>query len=108
MGVTTHRFYFKEDRMRSTKPNNRIAPAVIAGVTIGLLVAGYKFVFANKKPKLERQDQQDHEKAQQEYENQKDRDQAVKEEKQLVQEEQQHEDKKAEQKQAAEADQQPK
>ena len=105
MGVTTHRFYFKEDRMRSTKPNNRIAPAVIAGVTIGLLVAGYKFVFANKKPKLERQDR---EKAQQEQENQKDRDQAVKEEKQLVQEEQQHEDKKAEQKQAAEADQQPK
>lgn len=101
MGVTTHRFYFKEDRMRSTKPNNRIAPAVIAGVTIGLLVAGYKFVFANKKPKLERQDQQDHEKAQQEYENQKDREQTIKEE-------QQHEDKKAEQKQAAEADQQPK
>ena len=101
MGVTIHRFYFKEDRMRSTKPNNRIAPAVIAGVTIGLLVAGYKFVFANKKPKLERQEQQDREKAQQEQENQKDRDQAIKEE-------QQHEDKKAEQKQAAEADQQPK
>ena len=98
MGVTTHRFYWKEDRMRFTKPNNRMAPAVIAGVTIGLLVAGYKFVFANKKPKLERQDR---EKAQQEQENQKDRDQAIKEE-------QQHEDKKAEQKQAAEADQQPK
>mgnify|MGYP006385736927 CR=1 FL=1 len=48
MGVTTHRFYCKEDRMRFTKPNNRMAPAVIAGVTIGLLVAGYKFVFANK------------------------------------------------------------
>ncbi|WP_298146199.1 hypothetical protein [uncultured Acinetobacter sp.] len=84
--------------MRFKKPTNRIAPAVIAGVTIGLLVAGYKFVFANKKPKLERQDR---EKAQQEQENQKDREQAIKEE-------QQHEDKKAEEKQAAEADQQPK
>lgn len=35
----------------SKKPNNFLAPAVIAGVTIGFLAAGYQLVFGEKKPK---------------------------------------------------------
>lgn len=35
----------------SKKPNNFLAPAVIAGVTIGFLAAGYQLVFGKKTSK---------------------------------------------------------
>ena len=35
--------------MAQKKPSNRFAPAVIAGVTIGFLIAGYKLVFTKPK-----------------------------------------------------------
>jgi hypothetical protein len=37
--------------MASKPPNRFIAPSVIAGITIGFLVAGYKFVSAGQKNK---------------------------------------------------------
>lgn len=42
---------FKDAKMSRRKPNHRFAPAVIAGVTIGFLVAGYQLVFGGNKPK---------------------------------------------------------
>lgn len=108
----------ERNRMSYKKPNQRFAPAVIAGVTIGLLVAGYKLVFANKKSKLEPQVQQDREELTQKAEQQQEHEQETEQEKaaqekeqqQVAQEQKQQEekDKKAEEKQAAEADQQPK
>ncbi len=37
--------------MSKKKPNNFIAPIVIAGITVGFFVSAYRFVFA--KPKKE-------------------------------------------------------
>ena len=36
--------------MSKKKPNNYVAPLVIAGVTIGFLTAGYKLAFGKKSP----------------------------------------------------------
>lgn len=65
----------ERNRMSYKTPNQRFAPAVIAGVTIGLLVAGYKLVFANKKSKPDRQVQQDREELMQKAEQEQDREQ---------------------------------
>jgi len=35
--------------MSKKKPNNFIAPIVIAGITVGFLASAYKFVFAKPK-----------------------------------------------------------
>lgn len=40
--------------MSKKKPNNFIAPIVIAGITVGFLASAYKFVFA--KPKKQQAD----------------------------------------------------
>lgn len=41
--------------MSKKKPNNLIAPIVIAGITVGFLASAYNFVFAKpKKQKTER------------------------------------------------------
>ncbi|MDR0236271.1 hypothetical protein [Acinetobacter sp.] len=40
--------------MSKKKPNNFIAPIVIAGITVGFLASAYKFVFA--KPKKQKSD----------------------------------------------------
>ena len=40
--------------MSKKKPNNFIAPFVIAGITVGFLASAYKFVFA--KPKKRKSD----------------------------------------------------
>lgn len=40
--------------MSKKKPNNFIAPFVIAGITVGFLASAYKFVFA--KPKKQQTD----------------------------------------------------
>lgn len=37
--------------MSKKKPNNLIAPIVIAGITVGFLASAYKFVFAKPKKK---------------------------------------------------------
>lgn len=37
--------------MANRKPNKNVAPLVIAGLTAGLLISAYKFVFAKNKPK---------------------------------------------------------
>ena len=37
--------------MSNKKPNNFIAPIVIAGITVGFFVSAYKFVFAKPKTK---------------------------------------------------------
>ena len=37
--------------MSKKKPNNFIAPIVIAGITVGFLASAYKFVFAKPKSK---------------------------------------------------------
>ena len=43
--------------MSKKKPNNLIAPIVIAGITVGFLASAYKFVFA--KPKNQQNQKQD-------------------------------------------------
>ena len=51
--------------MSKKKPNNFIAPIVIAGITVGFLASAYKFVFAKPKKqksemvKSERESQKD-------------------------------------------------
>lgn len=39
--------------MINKKPNNFIAPIVIAGITVGFLASAYKFVFAKPKKSSE-------------------------------------------------------
>ena len=44
--------------MPNKKPNNFVAPIVIAGITVGFLVSAYKYVFAKpKKSKKENLEQ---------------------------------------------------
>ncbi len=88
--------------MSYKKPNNRFAPAVIAGVTIGFLVAGYQLVFGSKKPKAEQKAKHHQDRVKQkEQEQQLEKE---REDKRQQEQEQQHKEKK----QAAEDDQQPK
>jgi mannose/fructose-specific phosphotransferase system component IIA len=56
--------------MSYKKPSNRLAPAVIAGVTIGFLVAAYQLVFNSKKPKAEQKEQEQQQKEVQQEKNQ--------------------------------------
>ncbi|BAP38540.1 MULTISPECIES: hypothetical protein [Acinetobacter] len=47
--------------MSKKKPNNFIAPIVIAGITVGFLASAYKFVFAKPKKQSSEIVKQQHE-----------------------------------------------
>jgi len=47
--------------MSKKKPNNLIAPIVIAGITVGFLASAYKFVFAKPKKQRSKGNKREHE-----------------------------------------------